>query len=202
MMMSEFIERTGIEPTAEEYGMIEEMYYEYEGDKNAFCKDFVKKNRMVEALRRLIAEKRDTIVNLTEGCCRANTKAAEMEAKVKDLETKLEREQEWKPYEDEHNVRQADYERLDADSSRRELTDDEAADMIAQEFGFDRSKIRIVHEVAKLESSRHRRTRKVGAYERKALFDAWDWNYICFNVKGNTTMGYEMHNGQLQMYWG
>ena len=202
MMMSEFIERTGIEPTAEEYGMIEEMYYEYEGDKNAFCKDFVKKNRMVEALRRLIAEKRDTIVNLTEGCCRANTKAAEMEAKVKDLETKLEREQEWKPYEDEHNVRQADYERLDADSSRRELTDDEAADMIAQEFGFDRSKIRIVHEVAKLEISRHRRTRKVGAYERKALFDAWDWNYICFNVKGNTTMGYEMHNGQLQMYWG
>ena len=36
---------------------------------------------------------------------------------------------------------------------------------------------------------------------RKALFDVWDWNYICFNVRGNVTMGYEMHNGELQMYW-
>lgn len=30
----------------------------------------------------------------------------------------------------------------------------------------------------------------------------WDWNYICFNVRGNAAMGYEMHNGELQMYWG
>lgn len=202
MMMSEFIERTGIEPTAEEYAMIEEMYYEYEGDKNAFCKDFVKKNRMVEALRRLIAEKRDTIVNLTEGCCRANTKAAEMEAKVKDLETKLEREQEWQPYEDKYNVRQADYEQLDADSTRRELTDDEAAEMIAEEFGFERSRITIIREVPKFEISRHRCLRRVGVYERKPLFDAWDWNYIRFNVRGNVTMSYEMHNGELQLFRG
>lgn len=38
MMMNEFIERTGIEPTAEEYNEIEEAYYKFDGDKDAFCK--------------------------------------------------------------------------------------------------------------------------------------------------------------------
>ena len=35
MMMNEFIERTGIEPTAEEYNEIEEAYYKFDGDKDA-----------------------------------------------------------------------------------------------------------------------------------------------------------------------
>ena len=42
MMMSEFIERTGFEPTAKEYAKIEEAYYDFDGDKDAFCKAFVK----------------------------------------------------------------------------------------------------------------------------------------------------------------
>ena len=37
MMMNEFIERTGFEPTAEEYAEIEEQYYSFDGDKDAFC---------------------------------------------------------------------------------------------------------------------------------------------------------------------
>lgn len=42
MMMSEFIDRTGFEPTAKEYAKIEEAYYDFDGDKDAFCKAFVK----------------------------------------------------------------------------------------------------------------------------------------------------------------
>ena len=42
MMMSEFIDRTGFEPTAKEYAKIEEAYYNFDGDKDAFCKAFVK----------------------------------------------------------------------------------------------------------------------------------------------------------------
>ncbi len=42
MMISEFIERTGFQPTAEEYAKIEEAYYDFDGDKNDFCKAFVK----------------------------------------------------------------------------------------------------------------------------------------------------------------
>lgn len=42
MMMSEFIDCTGFEPTAKEYAKIEEAYYDFDGDKDAFCKAFVK----------------------------------------------------------------------------------------------------------------------------------------------------------------
>lgn len=42
MMMSEFIDRTSFEPTAKEYAKIEEAYYDFDGDKDAFCKAFVK----------------------------------------------------------------------------------------------------------------------------------------------------------------
>lgn len=32
MMMSEFIDRTGFEPTAKEYAKIEEAYYDFDGE--------------------------------------------------------------------------------------------------------------------------------------------------------------------------
>ena len=45
MMISEFIERTGFEPTASEYVKIEEAYYDFNGNKDEFCKAFVKIGR-------------------------------------------------------------------------------------------------------------------------------------------------------------
>lgn len=42
MMMSEFIERTGYEPSYDEYQLIVESYYDFDGDKNAFCKQWKK----------------------------------------------------------------------------------------------------------------------------------------------------------------
>ena len=41
MMLSEFVERTGFEPLPFEYEKIEEAYYNFNGDKDAFCKAFV-----------------------------------------------------------------------------------------------------------------------------------------------------------------
>ena len=38
MLVSEFIDRTGYQPTAEEYAEIERAYYDFWGDKDAFCK--------------------------------------------------------------------------------------------------------------------------------------------------------------------
>ncbi|MBR2572362.1 MAG: hypothetical protein IKE30_09620 [Clostridia bacterium] len=200
MMMSEFTERTGFEPTAEEYAEIEEQYYKFDGDKDAFCRHW-KKNVGVEGICEAraakIAQLRSTALE-TEKHLMAEI--AQRDQQIARLEAELDREQEWQPHEDEYNVRQADYEKLDADSTRRELTDDEAADMIAKEFGFERSRITIIREVPKFEISRHHRLRRVGTYERKPLFDAWDWNYIRFNVRGNVTMSYEMHNGELQLF--
>ncbi|MBR6029236.1 MAG: hypothetical protein IKP40_09090 [Clostridia bacterium] len=200
MMLHEFTDLTGFEPSVEEYAEIEEQYYAFDGDKKAFCSHFVRNggvqkvyDKRLETIERLRSEQMEVEKNLMQTI-------KEKDARIARLEAALEREQEWQPFEDEHNVSQAEYEKLEA-AHARVLSDEEAADMIAGEFGFDRSKIVIVHEVARTEISRHRRVRKVGTYERKALFEAWDWNYIVFNVRGNVTHGYEMHNGELQQYW-
>ena len=44
MLVSEFIDRTGYRPTAEEYADIEEAYYVFDGDKDAYCRALVKAN--------------------------------------------------------------------------------------------------------------------------------------------------------------
>lgn len=51
MMMSEFIERTGFEPTAEEYEQIEDAYYHFDGDKDAFCKNWLSDGGILKAAR-------------------------------------------------------------------------------------------------------------------------------------------------------
>lgn len=200
MMIQEFEQLTGIEPTADEYSVIEGMYYEYNGDKGAFCKDFVDNHRMIEALRRANSDLQARLDQM-HGCMdAARREISDAIKQINRLQAELEREQEWQPYEDRHNVSQADYEALNDSSSRRQLTDDDAADLIAGEFGFERARIRIVHSVPREEISRHRRIRTVGVYRRDPLFDAWDMNYIRFDVAGNVTMSYEMHNGELSMF--
>ena len=40
-MLQEFTQLTGIEPREEEYKEIEAAYYDFDGDKKEFCRDFV-----------------------------------------------------------------------------------------------------------------------------------------------------------------
>ena len=105
----------------------------------------------------------------------------------------------WKAYECEHNVQQKDYQELA--EFGRVLTDEEAIDIIVDEFGFQREKIEIVHEVAQEMVDEKGYIRCVGTYERKPVFEAWDWNYIRFNVKANVTRAYEMWNDDLKLFW-
>ena len=44
MLVSEFIDRTGYQPTAEEYAQIEREYYHFKGDKDAYCRAWAKAN--------------------------------------------------------------------------------------------------------------------------------------------------------------
>ena len=201
MMMSEFTQRTGFEPSAEEYAEIEKAYYDFDGNKDAFCAHWVKtvglegmlraRGERIEQLRSEMMDVRKTLLKTI----------AEREARISALDAALEREEEWKPYEDEHNVKQADYDELAGAGGTRELSDDEAAEMVATEFGFDRAKIRIVRETNVEQINRHQRVRRVGKRERRPLFGASDWNYIRFDVKGGCTMSYEMSDGALRMYW-
>lgn len=42
MMYNEFVERTKYKPTLAEYEVIEESYYDFDGNKDEFCKQWVK----------------------------------------------------------------------------------------------------------------------------------------------------------------
>jgi predicted alpha-1,6-mannanase (GH76 family) len=44
MLVSEFIDRTGYQPTAEEYAAIEHEYYHFKGDKDQYCRAWAKAN--------------------------------------------------------------------------------------------------------------------------------------------------------------
>lgn len=56
MLMSEFTERTGFQPTADEYSRIEEEYYHFDGDLDAFCKSFVENGGVEKACKARAAE--------------------------------------------------------------------------------------------------------------------------------------------------
>lgn len=131
-------------------------------------------------------------------------KLAKAEAERDALAKELERAEGWREYEDPHNAKQSFYAELERDISlgcAHEMSDSEARELIAKEFGFALERIVIVHEVARLEISCQRRTRVNGSYNRKAIFAAWDYNYIRFNIIGHgTPRAYEMINGEFHAF--
>ena len=192
MMMSEFIDRTGFEPTAEEYAEIEEQYYSFDGNKDAFCKhwiDTVGVEGICKARAEKIAQLRSTMVETEKELMQA---IAEKDRLITRLKADLEREQEWKPWEPERIVSQKDYDHLR--SSGHEMTDDEAKEWIFQEFGFAQQVIRIHRLMNVQEINRHHQLRKVGEIDRRPYYDATDWYYVFFSVRG---IEYEAYNGSL-----
>ena len=192
MMMSEFTERTGFEPTAEEYTEIEEAYYKFDGDKDAFCKHWketVGADGICKARAEKIAQLRATMLETEKSLMAENEK---LEKRIARLEAELEKEQEWKPWTNKDAVKDEDYNHLA--TVGREMTDDEAKDWIASEWGFDRSKIRICRKMKTFERNRHSQLRQVGEVDRAPYYDATDWYYVFFRVCG---MEYEAYNGSL-----
>ena len=199
MMIQEFEELTGLHPTMMEYAVIEDLYYDFDGDKREFCKKFAaREDAMLNVARMVASETKSELDKTREDTTK---QIADLEAKVKRLEAELEREQEWKPYEDKHNCSDEKYDQLARTGAADELTDDEAADMIAKEFGFVRESISIIRWAPVYEINRHGRLRQVGQKVRRPRFAAWDWNYIRFNVTANVARAYEMVDGELKPFW-
>ena len=192
MTREEFEKLTGFYPDAELYAQIEAAYMDFNGDKAEFCKAY-KKNEGG------MAERIQYTVSMAQIKAQSEaTKAAEkLEKRIKELEAKLEREQEWRPYVDTENVQQGDYERLATQSDTRRLTDDEAKELLYDWYGFAKEKIRIHHTIPQYEVNRHRQLRKVGEIDRAPLYNATDWNYIRFDCG---CMSYELHNDNLRPY--
>lgn len=190
MMYKEFVQLTNLHPTLMEYAIIEEMYYESKDNKYDFCKKFAAQEEPLLNVARMVAS--ETKANLDKVQWDATKEKLGLEIKVKLLEEQLEREQEWKPWTNKDAVKQEDYDHLR--SSGREMSDEEATDWIAEEFGFDKSKIRINRKMKTFDVNRHHQLRKSGEVDRDPYYDATDWYYVFFTVCG---MEYEAHNGSL-----
>ncbi|MCD7789093.1 MAG: hypothetical protein LUH55_00730, partial [Bacteroides thetaiotaomicron] len=77
MMKSEFIERTGFEPTAVEYQEIEAEYMGCDIDKDQFCKEW-KKNGGIQRLNRQRARRIEEL----------ESKVAQMEREYEQMDVK------------------------------------------------------------------------------------------------------------------
>lgn len=192
MMREEFEQRTGFLPTLSLYSIIEKYYMNFDGDKDAFCKAYKKNADGIATMIQHEADMQEVNAQIA-----AEKAAKDYEARIAELEKTLEREQEWKPYEDTDNVQQADYTRLQTAGGTRTLTDAEAKDLLYDWYGFAKEKIKIHRTLPRYEVNRHRQLRKVGEIDRAPIYNATDWNYIRFDCG---CMSYELYNDNLRPY--
>lgn len=207
MMISEFIERTGFEPTAEEYLEIEEKYCNFDGDRDAFCRAFVQaggEKKIYQARAAEIQRLRRQIEEMDKAAEKVSEK---YEQRLAALQTQLDRELEWKPCETAgSNMTQERYEALldictGNHGDPHVMSEDEARLLVAEEFGFALERIEIITTVHAYEVNKHRQLRKAATLTRQPLYDATDYNYVRFNVRGaGSTWMYEMVNGELETY--
>lgn len=198
MMLSEFKERTGFEPTAEEYEEIENAYYNFDGEKDEFCRKFIEEDGVLQIceLRRKKIEKLKSKVVEVERMLKSY--GDEMESRLAELEEALDKELEWRDCDNcGTNLDEDKYMDLAGDCATRELSDDESKQFIYDEFGFSPEKVDIIREASTYEVNRHRMLRKKHTYERMPLYNATDWNYVRFNCRG---WSYECVNGDLRFY--
>ena len=159
---------------------------EFTGDKDAFCKAY-KKN--ADRLAEKIQSEADMQAFKAQAAVENTVK--DYESRIIELEKALEREQEWRPYEDTDN------EKLANQSDTEHMSDEKAKDLLYEWYGFASEKITIHHSVPVYEVNRHGRLRKVGEMDRSPLYNATDWNYIRFDCG---RMSYELHDGDLRLY--
>lgn len=202
MTIKEFTERTGFYPTYEHYKFIEKSYMDFDGDKDAFCKAF--RENADGIAEKITREVERFVEDQTElGMHEHDAMEERLNAQQKEIEklkAQLDAELEWTLCKDAGTqMTQRDYVKLREDSFTKTMTDEEAANFIAEELGFNAERVKIIHTVETLEVNKHRRMRVAETYEREPLYESTDWNYVRFDVYGMT---YEYVNGQLMMYRG
>lgn len=200
MNIKEFTERTGFYPTYEHYKFIEKSYMDFDGDKDAFCKAYkANENGLAEKITREVER---YIEDQTELGMHEHDAMEERIARqagiINDLQAQLDAELEWTASKSAGTqMTQRDYVKLREDSFTKTMTDEEAANFIAEELGFNAERVKIIHTVETFEVNKHRRMRVAETYDREPLYSSTDWNYVRFNVNG---IEYEYIDGQLEMY--
>lgn len=202
MTIKEFTERTGFYPTYEHYKFIEKSYMDFDGDKDAFCKAYkANENGLAEKITREVERfvEEQTELGMHEHDAMEERLNAQQE-EIEKLKAQLDAELEWTPCKDAGTrMTQRDYVKLKEDRFTKTMTDEEAANFIAEELGFNAERVRIIRKAETYEVNKHRRMRVAETYEREPCYGSTDWNYVRFDVCGMT---YEYVNGQLELYCG
>lgn len=200
MNIKEFTERTGFYPTYEHYKFIEKSYMDFGGDKDAFCKAYrANENGLAEKITREVERfvEKQTELGMHEHDA-MEERIARQAGIINDLQAQLDAELEWKLCKSiGTQMTQRDYVKLKEDKFTKTMTDEEAANFIAEELGFNAERVRIIRKAETYEVNKHRQTRAAETYEREPLYESTDWNYVRFDVNG---IEYEYIDGQLEMY--
>lgn len=198
MMKSEFIKLTGFEPTDEEYRAIENDYYRFDGDKQAFCRKFVCDGKLAayaNARRRYFAK---TFRDLKGKVDSQTAEIEKLKNQVLKLQRNLDKELEWKPCGSAGtNMSEKDYQSLLTCGGTEVLSAADTLDLLHNEFGFAPDKVTLITMVHTYEVNKYRQLRKKEEYLRSSLYNASDWNYVRFDCAG---LRWEMINGGLHPY--
>ena len=202
MMREEFEARTGFFPTLAQYKVIEEEYSAFGGDKDAFC-DAVKENR--DGLAEKIQRKADEAALKAEheqwkAISKKDDEIGELKTRLERLQADLDRAEGWTAHEISQ-MHQDDYNRLR--SCGREMTESEAWEYIAEEFGFNSDRVQILRQIPTYQINKDKtNTRQNGKVSRPPVYDATDYLYVRFDVHGaGGTWQYEAVNGELYQYY-
>lgn len=127
---------------------------------------------------------------------------------VEKLNSQLEVEQEWKPTKKiGTHYSQEDYLKLMRCCEKAKETNSpfhsekEAKEKLSSMFGFDSTRIVLIHEVSRYEINRHNNSRRVETYHRDAMWASHVYNYARFNVMCDFAYTeWEMIDGNLREY--
>ena len=149
MTIKEFTERTGFYPTYEHYKFIEKSYMDFDGDKDAFCKAYkANENGLAEKITREVERFIEEQTELGMHEHDAMEERIERQAGIiNDLQAQLDAELEWTPCKDVGTrMTQRDYVKLREDRFTKTMADEEAANFIAEELGFNAERVRIIRK--------------------------------------------------------
>lgn len=196
MLIQEFTKRTGVTPTFQEYRDIEDEYYAFDGGKDAFCKAWMAASgpvKLYDARAHRIEQLESEMVEQWKA---KEEEVKRLKARITALELDLEKELDWKDTDGAGTtMEQGRYEHLER--CGRKLTEEEAKQLVHEEFGFDPEMVEIIAEVSTYQVNKYHQLRKKETFERVPCYEATDWNYVRFNCRG---WQYEMVNGQLRSY--
>ena len=196
MLMQEFTDMTGFEPTPEEFQEIESEYYRFDGDKQAFCKAFVERGGEKQVYARRAEYIKELESQLMDQEKEYTARLAELTAKNIHLQEELDRELDWQLTNSAGTkMHQEEYDNLLRHGEVLNCV--QAANIVCKEYGFAWGRVEIKKEVSTYQKNKRGELREKERMERDPVYSSTDWNYIRFDCAG---LQYEMINGELVKY--